>query len=302
MLPEATPGAKEPAVYIEEGRYRLALSELAGDDAHTFYLRSKALAGLGELEEALRAAEKALELEPQRSEYHVQVAAACGRLAAKASMFKQLGLAKRAKKELDTGLELNPENVDALYGLMMFYYAAPSFVGGDKTKAHVEAEAMTRIASARGYLAQAQLAREAKDTAAEESFYRKSVEADPKFYEARAALAEFLDSRDRAAAEREACEAVNLDPERAQAWNILIRAAVDDQCWDEMFNFIARAKAAVPESHEAEYAAGVELIRLGIHYRWAERFLETYEGPNLAIAEAKLAEAKGRIAAAVASH
>jgi len=284
VLPESTTADKGPAVHIEEGRYRLAITELTGDDAHSFYLRSKALAGLGELEEALREAEKALELEPQRSEYHVQVAAACGRLAQKASMFKQLGLAKRAKKELDTGLELNPENVDALYGLMMFYHAAPSFVGGDKAKAQAAAEAMTRIASARGYLAQAQLARERKDEAAEESFYRKSVTANPNFYEAKVMLADFLVSRDREEAEREACEAVNLDPEREQAWSILVKAAVEDQCWDEMFAFVAAAKAALPESREAEHTAGTELVRLGMHPRWAEQFLS------------------GRTEAAVASH
>ncbi len=34
-------------------------------------------------------------------------------------MFKQLGYAKRAKKALDTAIQLNPKNMDALYGLML---------------------------------------------------------------------------------------------------------------------------------------------------------------------------------------
>ena len=301
-LPQPAPAGTNPQVHIEQGRFQLALTELTGSDAHTAYLKSKAEAGLGDLEASLHSAEQALEQEPARAEYHVQVAAACGRLAAKASLMKQLGLARRAKKELDAALQLNPADIDGLYGNMLFYYAAPSFVGGDKAKAEAAAEAITRLNPARGHLAHAQLAKDRKDATAEEFFYRQSVEVDPKFYEARATFAAYLLESDRAAAEQHACEAVHLDPNRALAWVTLAEAAVADQCWDEMFQVLAAAKAAVPESYEPEYAAGVALVRLGMHYRWAVQFLEHYEGPNAATAKAKLAEAHGRIEAALASY
>ena len=122
--------------------------------------------------------------------------------------------------------------------------------------------------------------------------YRKSLEADPKFYEARATLAAFLLNRDRASAETEACTAAQEDPHREAAWVTLTEAAIADQCWDEMFALLDAAKAAVPESREAEYAAGVALVRIGMHYRWAVQFLEHYEGPNSTEAKAKLAEAR----------
>ncbi len=291
-LPPIAPAPMDPEVLIEQGRYSLALKALTGPDAHTAYLRSKAEAGLGDLEASLHSAEHALELDPKQAAYHVQVAAACGRLAAKASMFRQLGLARRAKKELDTTLEMDPENIDALYGDMLFYYAAPSFVGGDKAKAEAAAEAITKLHPARGYLAHAQLAKDRKDEAAEEAYYRKSLEADPQFYEARATLAAFLLDRKRGAAEAEACSAVQQDPYRAAAWITLIEAAIANQCWDEMFARLAEAKAAIPETQEPEYAAGVALVRIGMHYRWAVQFLEHYEGPNNTEAKAKLAEAR----------
>ena len=67
-------------------------------------------------------------------------------------MFKQLGYAKRAKKALDTAIPMNPESMDALYGLMSLYYAAPSFIGGDKQKALEAADRIARLDPARGYL------------------------------------------------------------------------------------------------------------------------------------------------------
>ena len=294
ILPALTPAATAPEILIEQGRYSLALKVLTGPDAHTAYLKSKAEAGLGDLESSLHSAEHALELEPGRAAYHVQVAAACGRLAEKASLFRQLGLARRAKKELDTALQMESSNIDALYGDMLFYYAAPSFIGGDKAKAEARAETMTKLNAARGYLAHAQLARDRRDLAAEEADYRKALEANPEFYEARATLAAFLLERDRAAAETQACDAVQSDPHRVAAWTTLVEAAVADQCWDEMFATVAGAKAAVPESQEPEYAAGVALVRLGMHYAWAIKFLEHYDGPNNATAKAKLAEARGK--------
>ncbi len=272
----------------------MALKALTGADAQTAYLKSKAEAGLGDLEASLHSAEHAMELEPTRAAYHVQVAAACGRLAEKASIFRQLGLARRAKKELDASLQMAPDNIDALYGNMLYYYAAPSLVGGDKAKAEAAAEAIVKLNPARGYLAHAEIAKDKKDAAAEESYYRKATEANPRFYEAHAALAAFLLDRNRDAAETEACEAVHLDPYRAPAWVTLAETAVWSQCWDEMFARVAEANAAGPESEEANYGAGVALVRIGMHYSWAIKYLEHYDGPNRALATAKLEEARAK--------
>lgn len=293
-LPVLTPAEASPELLIEQARYQLALNTLTGPDAHTAYLKSKAEAGLGDLEASLHSAEHALELEPTRAAYHVQVAAACGRLAEKASIFRQLGLARRAKKELETSLQMEPDNIDAIYGNMLYYYAAPSLVGGDKAKAEAAAESIVKLNAARGFLARAEMAKDKKDYTAEESFYRKSVEANPKFYEARAALAAFLVERNHEAAENEACEAVHLDPYRAPAWTTLAETAVWTQCWDEMFSRVAEANAALPESQEPNFAAGVALVRVGMHYSWAIKFLEHYTGPNRVVAAAKLEEARAK--------
>ena len=304
-LPDAAPPTDDSSVTVEAlleaGHFPRAKTLIASlpEDARSLWLLSRAEAGLGHMDAALKLAGQAVSLDSTKSEYHVQLAAANGRLAERASMFKQLGYAKRAKKELDIALELNPDNVDALYGLTLFYYAAPSFVGGDKQKALDAADRMTRLSPARGYLAQARLAAERKDAAAEESFYRKAIDADPLFYEAKTTLAQFYLEREPAnvdAAADLACEAVRLDPDRVDAWSLLAEVEVRSQCWDELFTLLDRAKAFVPGDGRYYYSAGDALARLGMSPRWAEQFLRTYlSGPVecdqfLALAHLRLGE------------
>jgi tetratricopeptide (TPR) repeat protein len=300
-LPE-TPAASTAVVesLLEAGHFQRAKALIAAQptDARSLWQLSRAEAGLGHLDAALKLAEEAVALDDAKSEYHVQLAASNGRLAERASMFKQLGYAKKAKKELDTALELNPQNVDALYGLMMFYHAAPSFVGGSKPKAQDAVDQMTRLNPARGYLAQARLAKERKDPAAEEAFYKKSMEADPGFVEAKTTLAQFyLDRDDVTAAGPPACEALQLDPSRAEAWRLLAEIEARNQCWNELFTLLDRAKIFVPDDAPYLYSAGEALVRKGMHDTWAEQFLRAYlAGPMeddqyVARAHAYLAEA-----------
>src|ERR1043165_6432422 len=108
--------------------------EAEPDNSEAAWLLSKALSELGEFDSALVFAERAVSLDRDNAAYHVQLGAILGRMAEKASMFTQLGLARRTRKELETALTLDPNNLDGLYGLMLYYFSAPSFLGGDKSK------------------------------------------------------------------------------------------------------------------------------------------------------------------------
>ncbi len=261
-----------------------AMLELAArakpDDAQTLLALSRAQAGLGDLDAALKSAEALVAAEPNRSDAHVQLASVLGRMAERASMFKQLGLARRAKKELDTALALDPKNLDALYGLMLYSYAAPSFIGGDKLKAQEYAQTMIDVHPARGYLAQARLAKDRKDAAKAEELYRKSVEADAQFYEALTTLASFylyaaLPDYDNAG--KYACRALSVDPQRAEAWKILAELTVQSQCWNELDELLVAAEAAVPDDLAPYYSAAVALMKRGSHTPLAEEYLRKYE-------------------------
>jgi tetratricopeptide (TPR) repeat protein len=287
-LPEAT-DTPAPVAFVESllagGHFQRAKALIGvPEGARNLWLLSRAEAGLGHLEAALKLAEQSIALDTGKAEYHVQSAAANGRLAEHASMFKQLSYAKRAKKELDTALELDSENLDALHGLMLFYDLAPAFVGGDKQKALDAAEKLTRLNAARGYLAQARLANERKDAVAEEGFYKKAIAADPLLYEGKAALAQFYvegGHADADAAEQQACDAVQLDPGRLDGWRLLAIAEVRKQCWDELFALLDRARMFVPDDGGYYYSAGEALLALGMHASWAEQFLRAYlAGPS----------------------
>ena len=97
-----------------------------------------------------------------------------------ASIFKQIGLAKRFRSETETVLRLDPRHIDAHVGMMLYYFKAPGIVGGDKTKAAAEAEAIGGIDRAKGFLAQVRLAQEQAVAALE-----SAVKLDPTFEQAR---------------------------------------------------------------------------------------------------------------------
>ncbi len=292
---------------MENGHFRQAEamlepmleSEGASPEAETSWLMSRAKAALGELEEAHRLAERAVLADGSKAEYHVQLAAVEGRMAEKASLFKQLGFARRAKKELDIALTLDPRNLDALYGLMLYYYAAPSFVGGDKRKAQEMAETMIAIDPTRGYLAQARLAKDRKDPIHAEEYYLKAIDAAPGFYEAKVALSSlYLDIATPKfdVARKYACEALAIDPAGAQAWKNLVEIAVADQCWTELDTILSQAAERNPFDLAPYYVAGAAMLREGRLLETAEAYLRRYAAqapdanePPLGIAHWRLA-------------
>ncbi len=264
-------------------RARAMLDEAAlnhPDDQRVVLLLSRAQAGLGDLDAALKTAEATVAANPESSDARVQLAAVLGRMAERASMFKQLGLARRAKKELDAALALDARNLDALYGLMLYSYAAPSFIGGDKLKALEYADTMTAVHPARGYLAQARLAKDRKDLGKEEEFYQKSIAEDPRFYEALTTLSSFYLSSAKPKydeAEKYACDALALDPQKVEAWKLLAELRVESQCWNELDELLAAAQQAVPDDLAPYYSASVALIKRGTHPILAEEYLRKYE-------------------------
>jgi tetratricopeptide (TPR) repeat protein len=237
-----------PAAMVDAGHFREAEAVLkpilqqSPRDANAAWLLSRAESGLGNLDEALTLAESALAADPSRANYHVQVAAVAGRLAQKASLMKQLGYAKRVKQELEAAVTLDPANAEAQWGLIMFYYAAPSIIGGDKAKAQHIAEQISPPLLRFYY--QGSLAAEMKDFDKAESFYRQAAVEDPTFYDAAAALAKLYieDKPDQNRAKLWACQAVHTDPTRGDAWALLAQAYTMCGCWTEALDAAHRAE------------------------------------------------------------
>jgi tetratricopeptide (TPR) repeat protein len=200
-------------------------------------------------------------------------------MAASASMFAAAGLAKKFKGELDASLARDPKNLEALDALMQYSFQAPGIMGGDKGKAHAIAEKLVQLSPVRGYLAQAELAREAKDFAKVEECFLKAVEADPKNYEAQTALAGFYTQpsyKKTEWAERHAREAVQLDPLRAKGYSILAKVLALEQRWGELEAALSASEKNVPDDPAPYFEAADALLESAADLKRGETYVRKY--------------------------
>ncbi|TKJ40770.1 hypothetical protein CEE37_07335 [candidate division LCP-89 bacterium B3_LCP] len=105
-----------------------------------FYLGRIALAADDDPKQASKWLKKAVKYDDSRAEYHFLLGQVYGMRAQDASIFKAPGLAKGVKKQFLRTVELDPDHMDARFGLMQFYLNAPGIMGGSDEKARVQAE------------------------------------------------------------------------------------------------------------------------------------------------------------------
>ena len=281
-------------------------------DAQAACLLSRIKLAFGDLDGALKPAQQAVALEDGNSNYHFQLAQVYGEMADRASMFAAAGLAKKFKGELDASLARDPKNLEALEALMQYSFQAPGIMGGDKGKARAIAEKLVQLSPVRGYLAQAELAREAKDFVKVEECFLKAVKADPKNYEAQTALAGFYTQpsyRKNEWAEKHAREAVQLNPSRAKGYSILAKVLALEQRWGELEAVLSTSERNVPDDLSPYFEAANALLESGVELKRGETYLRKYlaqeaegEEPDAAHAHRLLGlilEKQGRSAEAV---
>jgi len=312
-VPAIAPDALDrlsPAELIGAGHYLRAerildsIAKQRPDDAQIAWLLSRARAALGDLDSAMKLAETALAADPSNAAYHVQVAAAAGRLAEKASMLKRLTYARRARQELDAAVALDPNNTDAQWGLMMYYFAAPALIGGDKTKAQQIGEQLAASAPDRGRYYQGRLATELKDTEKAESYFRQAALENPLSFDTVSALANFYIEKkpDQSRAEQWACQAVHADPTRGDAWALLAKVYTMCGCWTEAIGVAREAEAIDPENLSPWFTIASVAVARGEQLEMATEFLRKYlskpiEGgqPNEALAHLELGRALAKL-------
>jgi len=277
----------------------IPIVEAEPDNGNALWLLSKALSGLNDLEGALAMAERSVAVDGQNADYHVQLGAVLGRIAEKASMFKQLGLARRARKELEAAVALDPRNLDGLYGLMLYYFSAPSFLAGDKAKAAALADRITAVDATRGFLARAALAHEQKDPAAELDFSRRAVASDARNFDAQSGLAQVHLDRpqpDYPVLEKTACTLLELDSTRANGWRALAEFHAAFHCWTELDEVLRAGEQFNPDDLSPYYAAAAAMVRNGERLPAARAYLEKYLSQPAEGGEPTLAEARWQLA------
>jgi tetratricopeptide (TPR) repeat protein len=175
-------------------QFARAISPSNDQQAEILYFQSRIKQRFGYHNAARQLAEAAVETNPKKAAYRLQLASVLSDELNKASFFKKMSIVKRIRRQLDSAVKLEPRNPDCLFGMMMYYEQAPGVLGGGKNKAHQLAEQIGRINRSEGYLAEAQLAQMENRSGELEDLYLKAVEADPISFDALASLAGFYGS------------------------------------------------------------------------------------------------------------
>lgn len=174
--------AASPAELLSDGHADEAVTALkariaaAPTDAQAYNLLSRAYLGLERWDDAVKAGEKAVALDPNNSDYHMWLGRAYGEKADHASFITAASLAGKVRGEFERAVALNGANVSARSDLAEFYMEAPGFVGGGKDKALAQAQQLQAQDAAAAFWVKARLAEKDKNYAQAESYFKQAID------------------------------------------------------------------------------------------------------------------------------
>jgi tetratricopeptide (TPR) repeat protein len=145
------------------------------NDAASYNLLCRAYYSFGNWDRGISACEKAVKIEPKNSMYHLWLGRAYGEKADNVNFFSAASLAKKARIEFETAVQLNPENVAARSDLSEFYIEAPGIMGGGTDKAESQAQALDKLSPAKAQWVRARIAEKKKDYTSAEKIYRDAI-------------------------------------------------------------------------------------------------------------------------------
>jgi len=151
---------------------------LAADPSSAFVSVKEALKA-EKWDAAIEAGEKAVKELPESSEAHLWLGRSYGQKAIRASIFFQMGLARKCKGEFEKAVALDPNSVDARYDLLSFHVNAPGIAGGSLDKAREQAAEIARLDPVRGHVAAGAIFSSEKKWPEAEAEYRKALDLKP---------------------------------------------------------------------------------------------------------------------------
>ncbi len=201
-------------------------------------------------------------------------------MADKSSPLKAAIFVHKMNRELEAALTANPRQVDALLVQMMFCWKAPVLAGGNRQRALSIADNVVSFLPSWGYLAHARLLAGKGDDAQLESYLKKAAQADPSMVRPRLWLADFYcfqaHSKRLDLAEKEARQAIAIDPSAGQAYKVLASVYATQKRWADLETVLAQADAAAPEDLSPYHSAAEALIEIGQDFNRAEAYLQKY--------------------------
>ncbi len=130
-------------------------------------------------ENAIKWLKKSTELNDGNSDYFFELGRAYMERIQEINMFKKMFMARKIKGAFERSIELDPENIKALYALGSFYAMAPSIAGGSKDKAKELAARLMKLDAAMGHNAYGAMYAAEKNTEAAIREYKTAISIDP---------------------------------------------------------------------------------------------------------------------------
>jgi tetratricopeptide (TPR) repeat protein len=199
MLPPAAaawPANDPPALQSARNQYKagnysaaiaalLPLASQSGASGDIYDLLGRCYYELRDYDNAAANGEKAIAANPTNSSFHDWLGREYG---GKADRDHSFSAAKSVKKEFEAAVNLDPSNIDARRDLEEYDLDAPWIVGGDKSEALMQVEAIAAIDPIQGHLARAEYDQNQKKHDEAQDEYRQVVNAKS------ATVAEVLDA------------------------------------------------------------------------------------------------------------
>jgi cytochrome c-type biogenesis protein CcmH/NrfG len=216
---------------------------VAGATAAEHVATGEAAYDRGDFDAAAKAFESAVALEPGNAKVHYTLGTVYGRQAQKASLFRMASLAKKAKQAMERAVELDPDYIEARFGLLEYYLAAPGFAGGSEEKAAGQAAEIRKRDALAGHRAMARI-------------YSKQKKPD--------------------LARKEYVDAVREQPNSAKAHYFLGVFLMNEKNWSGSLHELEMAQKLDPAFMPAYFRLGQHAARSEINYARGEEFLRKY--------------------------
>jgi len=178
--------------YVEAQKILTAALEAAPQDAAVNYWLARSYYEQHNYEKAVTFAESAVKLAPQNADYQRWLGRAYG---AKAEESRSFFLARKVKQAFEAAVRLAPRSIEARRDLMQYLAEAPWIVGGDKSKAREQVQAISQLDPMEGRLAQAAYLCTQKKWSDAQTEYLAVMDQQPVRIEAYMEAAEFFADR-----------------------------------------------------------------------------------------------------------
>ena len=165
--------------------------------ARAMFEEGRAAMQARKFEDAATSFEHAIELNPNRSEYHLWLGHAYTRQLATANFIRKGIIGRRIGPQYDKAVELDSSSIAAAEARVDFYLEAPGMVGGGVDKAKTEAARLTHLNAYAGGFARAKIAEKEKAFEQAENEYRGLIRSFPDSARPVVVLATLLQNRER---------------------------------------------------------------------------------------------------------